>query len=128
MQEKIRQEGTNYSSLRSSCSARDDATILHLHRRLQPAFDVEQNPSAIRMFADRLEHQLPIKTVEIGLDVQIKYPVVAPAALSRCAHGVDRRFTGPVAVGVGMKHRLQDRLQVTTGNFLGDSVGHSWNT
>src|SRR5215831_16360261 len=60
--------------------------------------------------------------IQIGLNVQIKYPVVAPAALSRCAHGVDRRFTGPVAVGVGMKHRLQEWLQVTTGNFLSDSV------
>ena len=27
-----------------------------------------------------------------------------------------------------MKHRLQDWLQVTPGDFLGDSVGDSWNT
>src|SRR4029450_12248322 len=127
MQEKIRQEGTNYSSLRSSCTARNDATILHLHRRLQPAFDVEQHPTASRMLTDRLEHQLPINTVEIGLNVQIKYPAVAPAALSRCAHAVDRRFARSVAVGVRMKHRLQDRLQVTPGDFLGDSIGHSCN-
>src|SRR5689334_10132082 len=91
-------------------------------------FDVEQHPTAIRVLPDRLEHQLPINTVEIGLNVQIKYPVVAPAALSRCAHGVDRRFAGPVAVGVGMKRWLQNWLQVTSSNFLGDSVGHSWNT
>src|SRR5215831_13507217 len=128
MQEKIRQEGTDYSSLRSSCIARNDATILHLHRRLQPAFDVEQHPTASRMLANCLEHQLPIKTVEVGSNVQIKYPVVAPAALSRCAHGVDRRFARPVTVGVRMKHRLQDRLQVTSSDFLGDSVGYSWNT
>src|SRR5262245_40203168 len=80
------------------------------------------------MFADRLEQQLPINTVEVGLDVEIEYPVVAPAALSRCAHGIDRRFAGPVTVGVGMKHRLQDRFQVASSDFLGDSVGHSWNT
>jgi hypothetical protein len=27
-----------------------------------------------------------------------------------------------------MKHRLQDWLQVTSGDFLGDSVSDSWNT
>jgi hypothetical protein len=26
-----------------------------------------------------------------------------------------------------MKHRLQDWLQITPGDFLGDSVGNSWN-
>src|SRR6516225_1054723 len=56
-------------------------------RRLQPAFDVEQHPRAVRMLADRLEHQLPINTVEVGLDVEIERPVVAPAALtSRARH------------------------------------------
>src|SRR5262245_25523514 len=64
--------------------------------------------------------------VLVGLNVKIEHPVIAPAALSRCAHGVDRRFAGSVAVGVGMKHRLQEWLQVTTGDFLGDSVGHCW--
>src|SRR5215831_2599436 len=64
MHEQIRQQGTDYSSLRRPRRTRHDAAILHLHRRLQPAFDVEQNPSAIRMLADRLEHQLPINTVE----------------------------------------------------------------
>src|SRR5215813_3411570 len=80
------------------------------------------------MLADCLEHQLPINTVEVGLSVQIEHPVVAPAALSRCAHRVDRRFAGSVAVGVGMKHRLQNRFQVTSGNFLRDSVSDRWNT
>src|SRR5215510_898562 len=120
--------GRNYASLRRPRRARHDAAILHLHRRFQPAFDVEQHPTAVRMLADCLEHQLPINTVEVGLSVQIEHPVVAPAALSRCAHRVDRRFAGSVAVGVGMKHRLQNRFQVTSGNFLRDSVSDRWNT
>src|SRR5215475_9978478 len=128
MQEKIRQEGTNYPSLRGSCTARNDAAILDLHRRLQPTFDVEQHPRTIRMLADRLEHQLPINTVEVGLDVEIQHPVIAPAALTSRVHGIDRRLAGPVAIGVGVEHRLQDRLQVTSGDFLGDSVSDSWNT
>jgi hypothetical protein len=60
--------------------ARNDATILHLHRRLQPAFDVEQHPTAIRMLPDRLEHQLPINTVEIGLNVVILFMLSNTAA------------------------------------------------
>ena len=79
------------------------------------------------MMTDRLEHQLPIDAVEEALDVEIENPVVAPAALASLAHGIDRRFAGPVAVGVGMEHRLQDRLQVATGDLLGDAVGNRWN-
>src|SRR5262245_27104401 len=80
------------------------------------------------MFTERLEHQLPIDTVKVSLHIEIEHPVVAPAALASCAYRIDCRLAGPVAVGIGRKHRLQDRLQVTSGDLLGDSVGHSWNT
>ena len=48
----------------------------------------------------------------IILRYEIEHPIVAPAALTSRAHGIDRRFAGPVTVGVRMEHRLQDRLQV----------------
>src|SRR6202008_4942914 len=62
-------KGSDNSPLRRSRRARDDAAVLHLHRRLQPAFDVEQHPRAVRVMADRLEQQLPIDTVEVTFDV-----------------------------------------------------------
>src|SRR5437870_12690807 len=77
------------------------------------------------MTTDRREHQLPINAVEVGFYVEIEHPVVAPTALTSLAHGIDRRFAGPVAIGVSMEYRLQTRLQVATGNFLGDSVSDS---
>src|SRR5271167_3640858 len=79
------------------------------------------------MMTNRLEYQLPINAVEIGFYVEIEHPVVAPAALTSLVHGIDRRFAGPVAIGVGMKHRLQTRLQIATDNFLGDTVSNRWN-
>src|SRR5664279_2141064 len=79
------------------------------------------------MTTDRPEHQLPIDAVEIGFYVEIEHPVVAPTALTSLAHGVDRRSAGPVAIGIGVEHRFQTRLQVATGDFLSDSVSDSWN-
>src|SRR4029077_2325606 len=79
------------------------------------------------MLADRLEEQLPVDTVEEGAYIEIEHPVAAPATLASLAHGIDRRFAGPVAIGVGVEHRLQTRLQIATGNFLGDAVGDRWN-
>src|SRR5260370_31459156 len=79
------------------------------------------------MWTDRLEHQLPINAVEEALDVEIKNPVVAPAALASLVHGINRRFSGSVAVGIGVEHRLQERLQIATGDLLGNAVGNSWN-
>src|SRR5271169_770077 len=127
MQEQIRQGGADDTSLRSSGHSRHDATILHLHRSLKPALDVEQHPRTIRMITDGPEHQLPVDTVEKSLDVEIEHPVVAPAALASLVHGIDRRFAGPVAIRVNVEHWLQDRLQIASGNLLGDAVGDRWN-
>src|SRR6202043_2018926 len=74
------------------------------------------------------EQQLPIDTVEVSFHINIEHPVVSPATLAGLAHRIDCRFAGSVAVGVGMKHRLQYRLQVTTNDFLGAAVSDSWNT
>ena len=80
------------------------------------------------MTPDGLEHQLPIDTVEVAPNVEIEHPVVAPAALTSRAHGIDGRFARPVAIGVDVEHRLHNGLQVAPGDFLGDAVGDSWNT
>src|SRR3981189_3295609 len=80
------------------------------------------------MLADRLEEQLPVDTVEEGAYIEIEHPVAAPAALASLAHGIDRRFAGPVAVGVGVEHRLQNGLEAPTGHLLGNAICDSWNT
>src|SRR4030081_3922368 len=63
------------------------------------------------MLADRLEEHRPVDTVEEGAHIEIEHPVVAPTALASLAHGIDRRFAGPVPIGVGVEHRLQNGLQ-----------------
>src|SRR5499433_4336192 len=92
VQEQVCKERADDPTLRGSRCARHDAAVLHLHRRLQPALDVEQHPRAVRMMTNRLEQQLPIDTVEVTFDVYVEHPVVAPAALTSLAHGIDRRF------------------------------------
>jgi hypothetical protein len=79
------------------------------------------------MLADRLEQKLPVNAIEEALDVEIEHPVVAPAALAGFRHGTNRRFAGPVAKGVRMKYRLQDRLQISASDFLSNAVGDRWN-
>src|SRR5262249_33652917 len=79
-------------------------------------------PMDIGMTLDRLEHQLPVDAVEEALDVEVENPVIAPAALAGLGHGIDCRLARPVAVGVGMKDRLQDRLQITTDDLLSDAA------
>src|SRR5215831_6627029 len=64
VQEQVCKERADDPTLRRSRCARHDAAVLHLHRRLQPALDVEPHPRAVRMMTDRLEQQLPIDTVE----------------------------------------------------------------
>src|ERR1700745_2299745 len=49
MQEEVCQQGRDPPALRRSRYARHDTAVLNLHRRLQPAFDIEQYPRTVRM-------------------------------------------------------------------------------
>src|SRR5580704_13779700 len=124
MQEHIRQRLVDDPSLRSSCRTRHDATVLHLYWSLQPAFDVEKHPRAVRVCTNRLEEQTPIDAVEVALDVDIEHPVVTPAPLTRCPDCVDGRTARSISVGVIM----EDGLQIPLDDFLGDAIGDRWNT
>ena len=97
--------------------------VLQLHRGLQPALDIEQHPSAVRVFAERLEQQLVIDAVEEPFDVEVNDPVGAPAAPSCRPDGVDRRSARSVPVRVRMEPRLQQRLEIPADHFLSDAVG-----
>ena len=50
-----------------------------------------KHPRTVRMMTDGLEQKLPIDAVEEALDVEIEHPVVAPTALARLVHGIERR-------------------------------------
>src|SRR5580698_710025 len=124
VQEQVGQDRTDHASLRGPRTAWLECAILPLHRRLQPALNVEQYPRAVGMPTQRAQQQLPVETVEKRLDVDVEYPVVPPATLAGEAYRIERRPTRSVSVGVGMEHRLQPRLQVPSDNLLGDSVRH----
>src|SRR5947208_4487663 len=80
VQEQVRQERADHPSLRRPRRARHDVAVLHLHRRLQPALDVQQHPWTVSMMTDGLEPKLPIDATEEALAVEIDHPVVTPAA------------------------------------------------
>src|ERR1700756_2138467 len=80
------------------------------------------------MVTDRPEQQLPINAVKESAHVEIEHPVVAPAALTSGLHGIYCRLTGSVAIGIWMELRLQNGLQISTDNFLGDPVSDCWDT
>ena len=107
---------------------RDEAPIRHLHGRFQPSFDVEKHPRAIRVFADRTHQQIGIDSVEEALDVEIQNPRITPASLPRHADRIERRFAGPVPIGVLVEAGLHQRLKLSLDNRLSDAVGDRGNT
>ena len=123
VQKQICQQGANYPALRRPGPARYDTAIFHLNGHLQATLDVEQHPATVRMVTDGLEQQLPIDAVEVAFDVNVEHEVIPPAALTGLTHGIDRRSTGPVAIGIDMKHRFQTRLQVAADDFLSNAIG-----
>jgi hypothetical protein len=74
------------------------------------------------VLAHRPHQQLPVDIIEEGFDVQIEHPVVAPAALPRHAHGVERRLAGSVSVRVVVEVRLHERFQEPFDHHLGDAI------
>src|SRR3990172_2000058 len=128
MEKKIRQDGADNPALWRPFLPRDEASIRHLHRCLQPSFDVQKHPRTIRMLAHCPHQQISRNAVEVVLDVQVKNPSIAPASLPRCADRIERRFTGPVSVRVLVKIRLHAWLQIAFHHHLSDSVCDSRNT
>src|SRR5664279_2087433 len=69
-----------------------------------------------------------IDTVEELLDVQIKHPVVLPAARPTCPDCIQRRTPRPVTIGVRMENWLHPLFQLYCHHRLRDSVRHSGHT
>src|SRR5262249_53442700 len=91
---------TNHSALWCSLFPPYETAILHLGRRSEPALNIEQHPRAVGMFTDRPHQQMVLDAVEEGLDVQVQNPCVTPAALAGYSNRFERRFAGPVSIGV----------------------------
>ena len=79
------------------------------------------------MLAHRPHQQIRIDAVEEGLDVEINDPRVAPAALPRRSDRIERRFAGPVSIGVVVEPGLHQRLEEPFDHHLGDAVGNRGN-
>ena len=69
---ECRQQGTDDTTLRRSRCPRHDAAVLHLHRRLQPALDVEQHPWTIRMTTDCFASATPNRCCRRAFHVDVK--------------------------------------------------------
>ena len=85
VKEEIGQQRADNPALGRAAICLDDFPSGHLHAGFEPALDVQQRPSAVGVLAHRAHHQLVIDVVEEAFDVQIKHPVLAPAALARHA-------------------------------------------
>jgi hypothetical protein len=55
------------------------------------------------MFPNGPQQKLMVNVVEQALDVELQYPVVFPAPLSRSSYGIQCRFIGPVPLRVCQK-------------------------
>jgi len=69
VQEQICQQRADDSALRRALLTREQLAIVLLHRRLQPALDVENNPLLLGVFLDRPYQQIVWDVVEKALDV-----------------------------------------------------------
>jgi len=110
MQKQVRQQRTDNSALRRPFLRKFAGPIRHFNRGLKPPLDIQEHPLLFRMPAHRLHHQFMIDIIEKAFDVEIKYPVILPATLTRHPHRIQCRFARTVAIRVRMKVYLQFRL------------------
>jgi hypothetical protein len=82
---------------------------------------VKQDPRSFHVVANRLHNELMIQIIKETFDIQIDHPGGPPASLARGGYRIQRRFPGAIPVGVGMKLRLHQWLQM----FLDDHLRHA---
>ena len=112
MEEKVGQQGADYTPLRRSPIPCRQGSIRKLHRGFQPPFGVEKNPRAVRVLAHSPDQKRMIDVIEEAFDVQIQHPVTAPAALPCRADGLDRGLAGAIPIGILVENWLQEWFQV----------------
>ena len=111
MQEQVGEAWGDRAALRRALDPRDQGSIGPLHRGLQPALHVHQDPFLVGVARDRLQHQVPRNGVKEGSDVKIDNPVLLETPLPADRDRVHGRAPGTIAVGVLVEHRLHAGLQ-----------------
>jgi hypothetical protein len=74
------------------------------------------------VLAHRPHQQFRIDAVKEGLDIKIKNPITTPASLPRHADCIERRFAGPVSIGIPVELWLHQRFQMPFDHHLGDAI------
>jgi hypothetical protein len=121
MQKEIRQDRAYHPTLWRSSLPLDEAPILHLYGCLQPTFDVQKHPWAIRVFADRAHQQLGIDLIEEALDVEIQNPRITPASLPRHPDRIERRVGVPCQLSTSLLPTVAVTLPVLVAPAANDS-------
>jgi hypothetical protein len=80
-------------------------------RRVPPPFTVEHHPFAVRVFPPRPPHQRLVKAREGVPAIAGEHPVVAPTAVPRDAHRLERGLPRPLSIRVRRARPLARRLQ-----------------
>src|SRR5215469_738838 len=92
MQKDVRQQWGNYAPLRCALIARREGSIFPLSGCFQPPLDVQQNPTAVGVLSHRTHSERPVEIVEKAADVEVDYPVEAPASFARHSDRLQRRL------------------------------------
>jgi len=79
------------------------------------------------VLAHRPHQQFRLDAVKEGLDIEIKNPVMTPASLPRRTDRIERRFAGPVSIGVVVEPGFHQRLEEPFDHHLGNAVGDRGN-
>jgi hypothetical protein len=124
MQEDIGQKRANDSALRRPLLSQHKRTIFVLHRDFEPPLNVEQYPSTLCVLAHRAQNQPMVKVVKEPSNVEVNHPVLAPAPLARCRYRIMCRLFHSISIGVVVKIRLYQRLQIFLDNRLRNPIRH----
>jgi site-specific DNA recombinase len=121
----LMRSGSGDTPLRGATIPRDSFSV-DVHRRLQPSFDVQQDPCHIAVLLDRSHQQPVIDVVEQSLDIELDNPVIIPASSSHQRYRIQSRAPWAIAKGVTIKRRLEPWLEDHLDHSLCDSIGNGW--
>jgi hypothetical protein len=83
VKKEVRQNWADHTALRRTTVSLNRDSIFSHHRRFKPSFDVQQRPFTRYMFPDGPQQELVVNVAEQTSDIELQYPVVLPAPLSR---------------------------------------------
>ena len=123
VQKQVGEQRTGHTALRGALGPLLPDAVRPLNGSAKPPPNVQPYPGQISVMCNGTFDQIMRNGIKECSDVQIDHPIELPAAFPCHSDRIERRTTGPIAIGIRVELRFHRRLQDHLHDRLRHAIG-----